>query len=73
MPYKGLAGDSIYRHTAEKLASFNAGTQPVYNFAGKQGDTVWYAYGKQIPILSEDEMPYTRDSKAQLWIQPSPG
>lgn len=42
LPYKGLAGDSIYRDTAEKLVPFNAGTQTAYSFAGKQGDTVWY-------------------------------
>lgn len=71
-PYKGLAGDSIYRDTTEKLVTFNAGTQPPYNFATNQGDTVWYAYGEQIPILSKDEMPYTRANKSQLLIQPSP-
>lgn len=66
LPYKGLAGDSIHRDAAEKRVPFSAGTQPWGNSADNQGDTVWYTYGEQVLILSEDEMLYTRASKAQL-------
>lgn len=64
---------SFFQRQCRKTCTLQDRSQSAGNFTGKQRDTVWCACGKQIPILSEAEMPHTRASEAQLWNQLYPG